>query len=250
MRRMPSALPALDHRLINRPHPEVSIVVPSWNESGTLADLSERIRYVLEASDTAYELIVVDDGSDDDSEVVLRRLQRKDPRVQPMFLGEHEGKSAALQAGFEAARGLWVVSMDADLQDLPEELPRLLEALQQDGVDMVQTWRRAREDSWSKVLASRVFNLLSWLFSGVRMRDANCGYKAFRRGSLEYLQPRPGEHRFVPVLAVRAGLHVVELPVRHARRACGSSRYGLERCVRGMRDLLRVVLLPRLTGKM
>ena len=140
--------------------------------------------------------------------------------------------------------------MDADLQDLPEELPRLLEALQRDGVDMVQAWRKTRKDSWSKVLASRVFNLLSWFLSGVKMRDANCGFKAFRRGSLEYLQLGPGEHRFVPVLATRAGLHVIEVPVRHARRACGSSRYGLERCTKGLRDLFRVVLLPRLTGKM
>ena len=247
---MPSALPALDQQHANGPHPEVSIVVPAWNESGTLVDLSERIRRVLEASNTAYELIVVDDGSDDDSEVVLRRLQRQDPRIQPLFLGKHEGKSAALQAGFEVTRGLWVVSMDADLQDLPEELPRLLEALQRDGVDMVQAWRKTRKDSWSKVLASRVFNLLSWFLSGVKMRDANCGFKAFRRGSLEYLQLGPGEHRFVPVLATRAGLHVIEVPVRHARRACGSSRYGLERCSKGLRDLIRVVLLPRLTGKM
>lgn len=247
---MPPAQSALDRSLDLAPQPEVSIVVPAWNESRTLAALSERIRGVLEPTATPYELIVVDDGSDDDSEVVLHRLQRKDPHIQPLFLGKHEGKSAALQAGFAASRGLWIISMDADLQDLPEELPRLIEAVQKDGVDMVQTWRKVREDSWSKIVASRLFNLLSWLFSGMRMRDANCGYKAFRRGSLKHLEFRAGEHRFVPVLAMRAGLHVVELPVRHGRRAHGSSRYGPGRCIQGFSDLLRVVLLPRITGRL
>ena len=246
---MSPAQPALDHSHHHTPPPEVSIVVPAWNESGSLVALSERIRKVLEATATDYELIVVDDGSDDDSEVILRRLQRKDPRVQPLFLGAHEGKSAALRAGFSASRGRWVVSMDADLQDLPEELPRLLEALQGDGVDMVQTWREIRQDSWLKIAASRLFNLLSWIFSGVRMRDANCGYKAFRQDALDALQLRSGEHRFVPLLAMRAGLRVIEIPVRHGRRAFGSSRYGLERFPQGLSDLLRVVLLPRIQGK-
>ena len=247
---MAPAQPALNRSHELAPQPEVSIVVPAWNESRTLAALSERVRTALEPSATSYELIIVDDGSDDDSEVVLHRLQRNDPHVYPLFLGTHEGKSAALQAGFTASRGLWIVSMDADLQDLPEELPKLLTAVQKDGVDMVQTWRRVREDSWSKVIASRLFNLLSWLFSGMHMKDANCGYKAFRRESLKHLNLRAGEHRFVPVLAMRAGLHVVELPVRHGKRVYGSSRYGPGRCVQGFTDLLRVVLLPRITGRL
>jgi len=247
---MAPAQPALNRSPELASQPEVSIVVPAWNESRTLAALSERVRTTLEPSATSYELIIVDDGSDDDSEVVLHRLQRNDPHVHPLFLGTHEGKSAALQAGFTASRGLWIVSMDADLQDLPEELPKLLTAVQEDGVDMVQTWRRVREDSWSKVIASRLFNLLSWLFSGMHMKDANCGYKAFRRESLKHLNLRAGEHRFVPVLAMRAGLHVVELPVRHGKRVYGSSRYGPGRCVQGFTDLLRVVPFPRITWRL
>ncbi len=248
---MAPALPALSRDLlIERAHaaPEVSVVVPAWNESSTLASLAHRVRGILDDCGHSFELIFVDDGSEDDSEYVLRSLQREDPRIRPLMLDEHLGKSAALQAGFAASRGPWVVSMDADLQDLPEELPRLLATLQEDGVDMVQTWRRSREDAGAKVLASRVFNLLCWAFSGVRLRDVNCGYKAFRRPALQRLRLDRGLHRFVPVLAHRAGLRVVELPVRHARRASGKSRYGFGRCMRGLSDLLLVVLLPRLRG--
>jgi len=248
---MAPALPALARDLEMAPvhtAPQVSVVVPAWNESSTLASLTQRVRGTLDACGHSFEIIFVDDGSDDDSEYVLKSLQREDPRIRPVLLGDHLGKSAALQAGFAASRGPWVVSMDADLQDLPEELPRLLATLQEDGVDMVQTWRQSREDTWPKVFASRVFNLLCWAFSGVRLRDVNCGYKAFRRQALKQLRLDRGLHRFVPLLAHRAGLRVVELPVRHARRASGKSRYGLGRCMRGLGDLLRVVLLPRLRG--
>jgi glycosyltransferase involved in cell wall biosynthesis len=228
------------------PPPDVSVVVPAFNEVETLALLAGRVRDVLDREGRTWELIIVDDGSDDGSPDVLRGLHAEDPRVRVRLLRSRHGKSAALNCGFEAARGGLIVSMDADLQDLPEEMPVLLRGIEVDGYDMVQGQRAIRSDTSFKVFASKVFNGLCSSFSGLRLHDVNCGYKAFRHNAIHQLRLGDDMHRFIPVLIHRRGLRVGEIPIRHAHRAFGQSKYGVLRYFRGFNDLFTVVLLPRL----
>jgi len=228
------------------PPPDVSVVVPAYNEVETLELLAGRVRDVLDREGRTWEMIVVDDGSDDGSAEVLRRLHEADPRVRVRVLRSRHGKSAALNCGFEAARGGLIVSMDADLQDLPEEMPVLLRGIEDDGYAMVQGSRAIRNDPGFKVFASKVFNGMCSTFSGLRLHDVNCGYKAFRSEALRDLRLGDDMHRFIPVLVHRRGHRVGEVPIRHAHRAFGESKYGVLRYFRGFNDLFTVVLLPRL----
>ena len=227
------------------PAPEISVVVPAYNEVQTLELLAGRVRDVLDREGRTWELIVVDDGSDDGSAETLHRLHDSDPRIRIRILRTRHGKSAALNCGFEAARGSIVVSMDADLQDLPEELPTMLAGIERDGYDMVQGRRVVRNDPGFKVFASKVFNGMCSSFSGLRLHDVNCGYKAFRIATLNGLRLGDDMHRFIPVLVHRRGHRVGEVPIRHAHRAFGESKYGILRYFRGFSDLFTVVLLPR-----
>jgi dolichol-phosphate mannosyltransferase len=228
------------------PPPEVSVVVPAFNEVETLELLAARVRDVLEREGRTWEIVFVDDGSTDGSAEVLRRLHEEDPRIRARILRSRHGKSAALNCGFKAVRGALVVSMDADLQDLPEEMPTLLNALEDGGFDMVQGRREVRNDAAFKVFASKIFNALCSTFSGLRLHDVNCGYKAFRRETLRGLRLGDDMHRFIPVLVHRRGHRVGEVPIRHAHRAFGRSKYGILRYFRGFNDLFTVILLPRL----
>ena len=225
--------------------PALSIVVPAHDERTSLEQLAHRLRDVLDREGWSFELIVVDDGSRDGTATLLERLGQEDPRFHARFLPHRSGKSAALNIGFGAARGDIVVTMDADLQDLPEEVPRLVHAMQTRGLDLAQAWRRDREDHRAKVAASWVFNLLCSTFSGLRMRDVNCGFKAIRRQALDGLHLDDDMHRFVPLLIHRRGFAVGEVQVKHARRAFGRSRYGPMRYFRGLSDLVGFVLAGR-----
>jgi glycosyltransferase involved in cell wall biosynthesis len=221
-------------------------VIPAYNEALSLELIAGRIRDVLEREDRSYEILFIDDGSGDESWGILEQLHRSDPRVRVRRLDSHRGKSAALACGFGAARGATVVTMDADLQDLPEELPVLIAALEEQDLDLVQAWRRRRDDPAAKVFASKVFNTCCSLLSGLPLADINCGFKAMRRDVAKRLLLERDMHRFIPIFVHRDGGRVSEVPVRHARRAFGSSKYGPMRYVRGLIGLLRVVLLPRL----
>lgn len=226
--------------------PTLSIVVPAHDERTSLAQLAHRLRDVLDREGWSFELIVVDDGSRDGSANLLERLAEEDPRFRARHLPHRSGKSAALNVGFETARGTIVVTMDADLQDLPEEVPRLVHAMETRGLDLAQAWRREREDHLGKVAASWCFNLLCSTFSGLRMRDVNCGFKAIRREALEGLHLDDDMHRFIPLLVHRRGFAVGEVQVKHARRAFGRSRYGPMRYLRGFSDLVGFVLANRI----
>ncbi len=225
--------------------PEVSVIVPAHNEEPALRALVGRVRETLDREGKTWELIVVDDGSRDGTEDVLRAMHADDPRVRVRILRTRHGKSAALDVGLRAARGDVFVTMDADLQDQPEEIPVLLRALD-GGLDVVQAWRIEREDTAFKVFASWIFNALCSAFSGLRLRDVNCGFKALRREAALGLSLGADMHRFIPVLLHRQGFAVGEIRVRHARRAHGRSKYGVLRYFRGFNDLIGVVLLPRL----
>jgi glycosyltransferase involved in cell wall biosynthesis len=228
--------------------PSISLVVPCLNERETLADLHDRLAMVLPDIAEKYEIIFVDDGSTDDSIEILKRLATPDRRSRYIQFRRNFGKSAALAAGFRAARYDVIATMDADLQDLPEELPRLVEKLSE-GYDLVSAWRQSRADKFSRRAASLIYNWTTSKLTGVRLHDINCGFKCYRRSVLNEVMIYGERHRFIPVLASYRGFRLGEVQVNHARRAYGESRYGLERVFGGIFSLLTVILLTRYTNK-
>jgi len=222
----------------------VSLVVPVFNEAESLAPLLQEIVGVADGLDVRIEVVFVDDGSSDASWSVIRSLATGDRRVRGVRFRRNFGKAAALQAGFEAARGDIVVTLDADLQDDPHEIPKFLAALR-GGLDVVSGWKKVRLDPWHKTLPSKVFNrLVSWL-TGVRLHDHNCGFKAYRVEVLRELELYGEMHRFVPVLAAGRGFRVGEVPVHHRPRRFGRSKYGWHRFVKGAMDLITVHFLTK-----
>jgi glycosyltransferase involved in cell wall biosynthesis len=223
---------------------DVSVVVPVYNERPTLAALFEECRAALEPLALAWEVIFVDDGSTDGSFDEVAAIRRTDTRARAVRLRMNLGKSAALAVGFRAARGERLVTLDGDLQDDPREIPRLLHALDA-GADLVSGWKTARQDPFSRVVASRLFNRLARTVSGIPLHDVNCGLKAYRREVVAEV-PLYGElHRFIPLLAAWRGFRIAELAVSHRPRAVGRSRYGWSRALRGVMDLVTVVCLTR-----
>jgi glycosyltransferase involved in cell wall biosynthesis len=225
--------------------PELSFVVPLYNESPSLAALYEAVRDVSEGLGRMFEIVFVDDGSTDDSFEVLAKLHAADPRVRVLRFGRNRGKSDALDAGFRAVRGRYVVTMDADLQDDPAEVPRMLEALTAGGYDLVSGWKEVRRDSLSRRAASRLFNWVTARVSGIRLHDFNCGFKLYRREVTDRVRVYGELHRFLPVLAHWNGFKVGELAVRHHPRRFGRSRFGPSRLLKGMFDLTTVMFLVR-----
>lgn len=223
---------------------DVSVVVPVYNERPSLGALFDQCRAALDPLGLQWELVFVDDGSNDGSFDEIAALQARDPRARGLRLRTNLGKSAALAVGFRAARGERVVTIDGDLQDDPAEIPRLLAGLDA-GADLVCGWKTDRQDSLARVVASRLFNGLSRLVSGVELHDVNCGLKAYRREVTAEV-PLYGElHRFIPMLAAGQGFCVTEQAVAHRPRAFGRSRYGWSRALRGAMDMITVMCLTR-----
>lgn len=222
----------------------ISVVVPVFNEHGSLLELHNRLRDVLDPLGHAYEIIFVDDGSDDGSVKLLREIQCADDNVIVVELRRNFGKATALQAGFQIVRGDVVITMDGDLQDDPHEIPRFLETLDE-GFDLVSGWKRNRQDPLTKTLPSRLFNFSTSLLTGIPLRDFNCGFKAYRREVVETLDLYGELHRYIPVLAHAKGFRVGEMSVRHHPRRHGKSKYSFERFLRGAFDLLTVLFLSR-----
>jgi glycosyltransferase involved in cell wall biosynthesis len=231
--------------------PDLSVVVPLFNEAESLPQLYDELVAALAdtPNSTASELIFVDDGSTDESARTLAALFEADPRVQVIQFRRNFGKSAALAAGFAAARGAYVVTLDADLQDVPAELGKLLAPLQRDEADLVSGWKTPRHDPLSKTLPSAVFNRVVRRLTGVRLHDFNCGYKAYRREVLDELELYGELHRYIPVLAHFRGFRVTETPVRHRPRSYGRSKFGPARFARGFFDLATVLFLTQYTRR-
>jgi glycosyltransferase involved in cell wall biosynthesis len=227
---------------------ELSVVVPVLDEVDSLPTLYRELTDVLEPLGRPYELLFVDDGSHDGSFATLEKLHRSDDRVRVIQHRRNFGKAAALQSGFRAARGDVVVTLDADLQDDPAELPRLLQHLE-DGYDLVSGWKHDRQDPASKTVPSRLFNRVTAWLTGVQLRDFNSGYKAYRREVVEELRLYGELHRFIPALAAWRGFRVDEVPVHHRPRRFGRSKYGSARFWRGSLDLLTVLFLTRYTRR-
>jgi glycosyltransferase involved in cell wall biosynthesis len=227
---------------------DLSIVIPLYNEQDSLAELMTSISSQLKSLNLNYEIIFVDDGSDDGSLRVLKSLHGQYPQIKILSFRKNYGKSAALSQGFKIAAGSIVITMDADLQDDPAEIPRLIDLINS-GYDMVSGWKKKRHDPWRKTIPSKFFNFTTARLSGIKIHDFNCGLKAYRQEVIKDI-PVYGElHRYLPVLAHRKGYSVGELVVQHHPRKYGSTKYGFRRFFEGFFDLLTVLFLTRYRQK-
>jgi glycosyltransferase involved in cell wall biosynthesis len=227
----------------------ISVVIPVHDEQESLAALHAELAAVfLDGALGPAEVIFVDDGSRDGSWPVLADLARSDPRVGAIRFRRNFGKAAALMAGFQAARGDLVFTMDGDLQDDPTEIPRFLAEIDK-GYDVISGWKKVRYDPWHKVFPSRVFNGMASALTGCRLHDHNCGFKLYRREVLDEIGIYGELHRFIPVLAHARGFRVGEVVVRHRPRRHGKSKYGVMRMLKGFLDLLTVRFLTRFSQR-
>jgi dolichol-phosphate mannosyltransferase len=222
----------------------ISVIIPVYDEVGSLVQLHRELDDL--AAERGYELqfVLVDDGSTDGSWAAIARLAEQDARVLGIRFRRNFGKAAALSAGFDAATGDVIVTMDADLQDSPAEIPKLLARLDE-GLDVVSGWKQLRRDPWHKRWPSKAFNWLVGRLTGVKLHDHNCGLKAFRRDVIHEIRLYGELHRFVPVLAAARGFRVGETVVEHRPRVYGRSKYGLSRIPKGLLDLLTVRFITR-----
>ena len=227
--------------------PDVSIVVPIYNEYDNLPDLVARIDAAMGAQPLSFELIAVDDGSTDGSAERLRALAASHSWVRAVCLVRNYGQSSALQAGFDRVRGRYVVTLDADLQNDPQDIPLLLQRLETDrSVDMVSGWRQQRQDkALSRRLPSMLANKLISSTTGVYLHDYGCALKAYRRPIIDRIRLYGELHRFIPSLAKEAGARIAEIPVRHHARTRGVSKYGIDRTFRVILDLILIVFFMR-----
>jgi len=222
----------------------VSAVIPLFNEARSLRELYSRLTEVLGGTASWHELVFVDDGSTDDSLDILKSLRDRDRRVKIISFNRNYGKSAALSEGFKAVRGDVVVTIDADLQDTPEEIPGLIEALRE-GADLVSGWKIDRRDPVTKTLPSKIFNFVTSVVSGIKLHDFNCGLKVYRKEVVKRVSIYGELHRFIPVLAGWEGFRVTEKRVAHSERKFGKSKYGARRFLNGFLDLMTVMFITR-----
>ena len=227
-------------------NPNISVVVPLYNEEESLPELETWIERVMTENHFTYEIIFVDDGSNDRSWEVIRSLREKNPAVRAIRFQRNYGKSAGLYCGFEAAQGDVVITMDADLQDSPDEIPELYRMITEEGYDLVSGWKKRRYDPIGKTLPSKFFNATARLASGIKLHDFNCGLKAYRKKVVKRIEVYGEMHRFIPVLAKNAGFKKIgEKVVHHRARKYGVSKFGWERMIKGYLDLITVMFMTR-----
>ncbi|MEE8138245.1 MAG: glycosyltransferase family 2 protein [Thermoanaerobaculia bacterium] len=229
--------------------PEISVLIPVLNEAETVLRLTRQVAEVLDRLGRSFEIIFVDDGSTDATADRVKEAHAADPRVKLVRLRRNFGKAAALCAGFDVATGPCLITMDGDLQDDPEEIPRFLEKLEGEGLDLVSGWKRRRQDPASKRFASRLFNWVTRRLADVDLHDFNCGFKASRREVLEQIALYGELHRYIPVLASRKGFSVGEIAVVHHARRHGTSKYGWDRFYKGLLDLITVLFITKYTRR-
>lgn len=223
---------------------KISLLIPLFNEEESLPILYRELRETLEVLGIDYEIIFVDDGSTDRSFFVLERIHQEDNNVKVIQLRKNFGKSAAMAAGLAIVRGELIITLDADLQDNPEEIPHFIEKMRE-GYDLICGWRVDRFDPFFKRWSSRVFNFTTSFFTNVRLHDFNCGFKAFRSEVAKEIKIYGELHRYIPVFASWRGFKVGELKVRHRPRRFGKSKFGVERFFRGFWDFLTVFFLTK-----
>ncbi|MBQ1980470.1 MAG: glycosyltransferase family 2 protein [Alistipes sp.] len=220
---------------------DISVVVPLYNEQESLSELTSWIDRVAKDNNLSYEIIMVDDGSTDDSWDVVEQLKEQFPAIKGIRFARNYGKSAALYCGFEAAEGEVVFTMDADLQDSPDEIPEMRRIILEEGYDLVSGWKKKRYDPAGKRLPSKFFNMTARIVSGIKLHDFNCGLKAYRRRVIKSIEVYGEMHRYIPILAKHAGFkRIGEKVVQHQERKYGVSKFGMERMVKGYLDLITV----------
>lgn len=226
---------------------DISFVIPVYNEEETITTLAKQIQSVVKKEELGvYEIIFVDDGSRDKSWDVIEKLHDDDPQhIKALHFRRNFGKADALAAGFGEATGKIVFTLDADLQDDPEEIPNFIKMLEEENLDMISGWKKTRHDPLSKTLPSRLFNAVTCAVSGLKLHDFNCGFKCYRREVVQHVRLYGELHRFIPVLAHAEGFLVGEIAVKHHPRRHGVSKYGMSRLIKGFIDLMTVVLTTR-----
>lgn len=229
---------------------EISIVVPLYNEVESLPELHEWIVSVMEANKFTYEIIFVDDGSKDGSWDAVLKLRTSNTNVRGIKFQRNYGKSAALQKGFEAVKGDYVVTLDADLQDSPEEIPEMIRMIKEDGYDMISGWKKKRYDPLSKTIPTKLYNWTARKLTGIYLHDFNCGLKAYRSIVVKSIEVYGDMHRYIPPLAKYAGFNKIgEKVVQHQARKFGTTKFGLNRFMNGPLDLLSVVFIGKFGKK-
>lgn len=225
---------------------DISIVVPLFNEEESLPELAAWIKRVMDAHGFSYEVIMVNDGSTDGSWQVVEQLHRQIPEVRGICFQRNYGKSAALHVGFQAVKGDVVITMDADLQDSPDEIPELYAMIMEQGYDLVSGWKRVRHDPLSKNLPTKLFNAATRKMSGIQLHDFNCGLKAYRKEVVKSIEVYGEMHRYIPVIAKWAGYkRIGEKVVEHRARKYGVTKFGLERFINGFLDLMSITFVSR-----
>ena len=228
--------------------PALSVVIPLYNEEESLPELYQTIKKVVDAQGLTHEILFVDDGSNDRSLQVINGLRKTDPAVRVLSFRKNHGKSAALQVGFTHCRGDMVITMDADLQDDPNEIPNLISKLNE-GYDLVSGWKKVRHDPITKTIPSKLFNFVVGLISGLPLHDFNCGLKAYRNDVVKSFNVYGELHRFLPVLAKWSGFRVTEIVVQHHPRKFGKTKFGMSRFLSGFLDLITVIFISKYTRK-
>ena len=225
---------------------DLSVVVPAYNEAESLPELTEWVDRVCVSSSIDYELIIVDDGSSDNTWDVLKKLSGDSGKIKAIRFRRNYGKAAALQTGFEVSAGEVVITMDADLQDSPDEIPELVRMIRQEGYHIVSGWKKKRYDPFIKRITSRFYNFTARRFSGIKLHDFNCGLKAYDGGVVRSIEVYGEMHRYIPMLAKEAGFRKIgEKVVQHRARKYGVTKYGLDRFLKGYLDLLSISFITR-----
>ncbi len=230
---------------------DISVVIPLYNEEESLPELTRWIEKVMNENNFSYEIIFVDDGSTDDSWEVIQKLKEENPNVKGIKFRKNYGKAAGLHVGFGKAQGDVVITMDADLQDNPEEIPELYRMITEEGYDLVSGWKKKRYDPiLSKNLPSKLFNFTARVMSGIKLHDFNCGLKAYKKKVVKAIEVYGEMHRYIPILAKNAGFRKIgEKVVKHQKRKYGTSKYGFNRFINGFLDLLTITFLSKFIKK-
>jgi glycosyltransferase involved in cell wall biosynthesis len=231
-------------------NPDISVIIPLFNEEESLPELTAWIERVMLANAYTYEIIFIDDGSTDQSWQVIETLQQKNTQVKGIRFRRNYGKSAALNVGFQESKGRVVITMDADLQDSPDEIPMLFNMITKEGYDLVSGWKKKRYDPLSKTLPTKLFNWVTRKMSGLELHDFNCGLKSYRSDVVKNIEVYNEMHRYIPVLAKWAGFYkITEKEVQHRARKYGTTKFGLERFINGFLDLLTIFFVSKFGKK-
>lgn len=224
----------------------ISVVIPLYNEEESLPELHSWIQRVMEENKFSYEIWFISDGSTDKSWDIITSIQEKDTNVRGVKFRRNFGKSAALYVGFDNAQAEVVITMDADLQDSPEEIPELYKMIKEDGYELVSGWKQDRKDPLSKTIPTKLFNKATSVMSGIKLKDFNCGLKAYHYDVVKSVEVYGEMHRYIPVMAKRAGFSKIgEKPVKHFPRKYGTTKFGLERFINGLLDLVSIIFMSK-----